>query len=120
MQTAMAATLHAMVSRIERVFKMLNLPMGEKHLFGEKLSVSDLQVFFRLQTTFEHLSRVQCLQFKIFMSDPAYNKHVDMKSVLDDAPTVLKFANNAEKHPIVAEYLAADGNLPYTGLNILE
>ena len=54
------------------------------------------------------------------MCDAAYNEHVDMKSVLDDAPTVVKYSNEAEQHPIVAEYLAADGKLPFTGLNIME
>ena len=33
--------------------------------------------------------------------------------------TYSKIAENAEKHPAVAEYLAADGSLPYTGLNCL-
>ena len=50
MQTAMAATLHKVVSRIEKVFKMLDLPMGEKHLFGEELSVADLQVLSTLNS----------------------------------------------------------------------
>ena len=33
------------------------------------------------------------------------------------APTVLKLADNASEHPAVAEYLAADGHLAYTGMN---
>ena len=40
--TAMVANLKAMVPRVEKVLKML--PIGGKYLFGEKISVSDLQV----------------------------------------------------------------------------
>ena len=42
-----------------------------------------------------------------------------MKSVLVAAPTLNKLAENAAKHPFIAEYLAEDGNLPFTGLNLL-
>ena len=34
----------------------------------------------------------------------------------DFAPTALQIANNASKHPSVAEYLAKDGHLPATGI----
>ena len=43
-----------------------------------------------------------------------------MKSVLEAAPVMNQIAKNAAKHPVIAEYLAADGDSPFTGLNILE
>ena len=39
------------------------------------------------------------------------------KVLSEVAPTVLKLAENAAKHPAVAEYLASDGHLAYTGMN---
>ena len=43
-----------------------------------------------------------------------------MKNVLNEAaPTVVKLAEKAKKHPAVAEYIADDGNNRYTGLTIL-
>ena len=44
--TAMVANLKAMAPRVEKVLKML--PIGGKYLFGEKISVSDLQVKLEL------------------------------------------------------------------------
>ena len=35
------------------------------------------------------------------------------------APKMLAIAESAEKHPKIIEYFAADGHLPYTGLNLL-
>ena len=57
--------------------------------------------------------------FKLLVDDATYNQYYDMKSVLVAAPTLNKLAENAAKHPIIAEYLAEDGNLPFTGLNLL-
>ena len=44
-------------------------------------------------------------------------QYAKVAKVLEDfAPTALQIANNASKHPSVAEYLAKDGHLPATGI----
>ena len=51
--TAMVGNLKAMLPRVEKVLKML--PIGGKYLFGEKISVSDLQVKFELIVRLKNL-----------------------------------------------------------------
>ena len=41
------------------------------------------------------------------------------RNVLSVAPTLARVAENAAQHPKVAEYLEADGHMPYSGLNLL-
>jgi len=100
----MVQTATAMLPRVEKVLKDLNLSGEGKYLFGDSISVADLQ----------------CLAYTIFFDDAEFNKYADMKKVIaTSAPTVLKLATKAKQHPAIAEYMAADGAKPYTGLNIL-
>ena len=116
MNTATGETMKKMIPQVDKALKTLNLPIGDKFMFGDTISVADLQVpFFRNEKAY-----IQCLQFKLFLDDAAYNEHYDMRSVLEAAPVMHQLAKNAAKHPIIAEYLVQDGNSPFTGLNILE
>ena len=41
------------------------------------------------------------------------------RKVMSVAPTLARAAEKAAEHPKVAEYLEADGHMPYSGLNLL-
>ena len=64
--------------------------------------------------------KIQCVAWQLFFNDAEFNKYGDLKSVFNEfAPTIVKLAEKAKKHQSVSEYIAADGNNRYTGLNIL-
>ena len=109
MNTAVGETMKKMIQQVDKALKTLNLSIGNKFMFGATISVSDLQVPILGNVK----AYIQCLQFKLFLDDAAYNEHYDMKSVLEAAPVVHQLAKNAAKHPIIAKYLAQDSNSPF-------
>ena len=71
----MVQTCKAMLPRVEKTLERLNLPKDGKYVFGDEISLVDLN----------------CLCYKIFFNDAEFNKYADMSSILADAaPTVLK------------------------------
>ena len=53
--------------KIEKVFKMLNLPSDRLYLFGDMISLADLQ----------------CVAYRIFFNDAEFNKFGQMKGLLE-------------------------------------
>ena len=53
-------------------------------------------------------------------NDAFVNQYIDAKKLLaESAPTVVKLARKAMKHPKVAEYMAEEGDKPFFGINTL-
>ena len=44
MSTAMGETMKKMIPQVDKALKTLNLPIGDKFMFGDTISVADLQV----------------------------------------------------------------------------
>ena len=44
MSTAMGETMKKMIPQVDKALKTLNLPIGDKFMFGDTISVVDLQV----------------------------------------------------------------------------
>ena len=44
MNTATGETMKKMIPQVDKALKTLNLPVGDKFMFGDTISVADLQV----------------------------------------------------------------------------
>merc|ERR1712212_127816 len=92
----------AMLPKVEKTINHVSTLSG-KYAMGDTITMVDLA----------------CLTFKLFFSCHDFQSAGDLKSILPKhGPTILKIANEAEKHPAVADYLRSDGSKKYTGLNI--
>ena len=64
----MVETFKVSLCNIEKVFKMLNLPSDGPYLFGDIISLADLQ----------------CVAYRIFFNDAEFNKFGQMKGLLEE------------------------------------
>merc|ERR1711953_733857 len=99
-----AQAMTKFVSDAERIAKKLKSTENVKYLFGDQLTLADLD----------------CLKYKVMMDDPTFNKYADFKSIFaTHGPTLLEAAESAATDPGVAKYLAKDGKNVFTGINLL-
>ena len=72
-----------------------------KYAFGDKLSLTDLE----------------CLFYYLLFNDNSVNQYIDAKKIFENAaPIVLKIAENAIKHPVVAQYMIEEGKDEFLGI----
>ena len=64
----MVETFKVSLCNIEKVLKMLNLPSDGPYLFGDTISLADLQ----------------CVAYRIFFNDAEFNKFGQMKGLLEE------------------------------------
>ena len=104
MMPTMVNTCCGLIAKVEKTFKTLNVSMDKQYIFGDRISLVDLD----------------CVFWYLFFNDAFVNNYIDAKKSLEEhAPTVVKFAKKAMKHPAVAEYIAAEGANPFLGINTL-
>ena len=101
MTCKMVVTMATSMGKVKKTFKVLGINGQTKYAFGDIISLTDLE----------------CLFYYLLFNDKSINRYIDAKKIFaESSPTVLKIAENAIKHPIVAKYIKDEGNDEFLGV----
>ena len=88
-----------MKTLLPKVDKVLAMCQTNQHFaVGDKMTFADIYIF----------------AIRTFTEDPLLNKYTDIKAVMP--PKAATIAENVIEHPVVAEYIKTDGDVPATGI----
>ena len=93
---ALAGALKALLPKVDKVLAMCQT--NENFAVGDKMTFADIYIF----------------AIRTFTKDPLLNTYTDIKAAMP--PKAATIAGNVAKHPVVAEYIKTDGDVPATGI----